>query len=190
MPGQTEQYQKAPNLVVTVSHYGTTTISSGFDGTKAWSLDARGRVTEPLNIDQMRIKRAADFYEPLDLKREYSSLEVTGKEKINGRDAYVVVGSVTGDLPEQLYFDAQSGMLLRKRTVLPTSVGLSPFEIDFDDYRDTGSGVKFPFLISMTPASPRTELVPRSVMRITKIQENIPIEDSKFRKPQPQPSAP
>ena len=54
--------------------------------------------------------------------------------------------------PEWLYFDAQTGLRLRKRTTLQTPAGNSPFQVTYGDYRDTGSGVKFPFLIRMDPA--------------------------------------
>ena len=80
-------------------------------------------------------------------------MTVTGIESVNNRDAYLVVGVPQGDSPESLYFDTQTGLLLRKQTVLPTPIGDSPFQMDFDDYRDTGSGVKFPFLIHMSPSN-------------------------------------
>ena len=102
---------------------------------------------------------------------------------MNGHDAYVVVGVPQGDAAERLYFDTQSGLLLRKQTVLPTPVGNSPFQMDFDDYRDTGSGVKFPFVIHMNPANPRTELAPNATLRVTKVEDNKPIEDARFVKP-------
>ena len=105
---------------------------------------------------------------------------------MNGRDAYVVVGVPQGDKPESLYFDTQSGLLLRKQTVLPTPVGDSPFQMDFEDYRDTGSGVKFPFVIHMNPANPRTELAPNATLRVTKVEDNAAIENAKFAKPAPQ----
>ena len=86
----------------------------------------------------------------------------------------MVVGVPQGDAAEWLYFDTQSGLLLRKQTVLPTPVGNSPFQMDFEDYRDTGSGVKFPFVIHMNPANPRTELAPNATLRVTKVEDNRP----------------
>jgi photosynthetic reaction center cytochrome c subunit len=186
MPARTERYQKAPNLLLNVYHTATYTIANGFDGARAWSQDVRGRVTEALQIDQGRAKRSSDFYEPLRLKEQYAKLEVAGVHTINGREAYVVVGHLDDDLPERLYFDTTTGLLLRRATALPTTAGESPFQIDYDDYRDTGSGVKIPFVIRMTPASPRTELVPQSMIRVVTVQDNIAIDDSKFARPQSQ----
>ena len=55
--------------------------------------------------------------------------------------------------------------------------------MDFDDYRDTGSGVKVPFLVHMSPSNSRTELAPEATLRVTKVEDNKPIDDSKFAKP-------
>ena len=182
-PAAVERSQKAPNLVVTTYRAPTYSISQGFDGTTAWSQDQAGRVTEPVTLDVARATRAADFYEPLNLKRQYAQITVRGIEKVNGRDAYLVVGIPQGDKPESLYFDTQTGLLLRKQTVLPTPIGDSPYQMDFDDYRDTGSGVKIPFLIHMNPANPRTELAPEATLRVSTVKDNAPIEDAKLVKP-------
>jgi hypothetical protein len=105
---------------------------------------------------------------------------------VNGREAYLVTGRLQGNAPpEHLYFDALNGLLLRKSAALPTPAGGSPFEITYDDYRDTGSGVKFPFVIRMDPSGPRIELDPTSTLLITKVQDNVAIDDAKLAKPAP-----
>jgi hypothetical protein len=182
-PAAVERYLKAPNLAVTIYRAPTYAISEGFDGTTAWSQNQAGRVTEPVKLDIARAARAADLYEPLNLKRQYAQMTVRGIETVNGRDAYLVVGVPQGDKPESLYFDTQTGLLLRKQTVLPTPIGDSPFQMDFEDYRDTGSGVKIPFVIHMNPANPRTELAPNATLRITKVEDNAAIDGAKFVKP-------
>jgi hypothetical protein len=186
-PAAVERYLKAPNLAVTVYKAPTYAIAQGFDGTTAWSQDQAGRVTEPVKLDVGRAARAADFYEPLNLKREYAQITVRGIEKVNGRDAYLVVGVPQGDKPESLYFDTQTGLLLRKQTVLPTPIGDSPFQMDFEDYRDTGSGVKVPFLIHLNPSTARTELAPNATLRVTKVEDNVAIDNARFAKPAPPP---
>ena len=77
-----------------------------------------GDISEPATMT--RAVRGADFYEPLDLKKEYAQLDVRGVERVNDRDAYVVVARPQGDLTERLYFDTQTGLLVRKWTVVPT----------------------------------------------------------------------
>lgn len=184
VPATIERSQKAPNLVVNTYRTPTYTISDGFDGTKAWSQDVRGRVTEPGATDQMRAKREADFYLPLDLKQAYTQMQVRRVANVNGHDAYVVIARPQGDRAERLYFDAQTGLLVRKWSALPTPVGDAPFQVDYEDYRDTGSGVKFPYLITMSPANPRTEPSTTATIRVTKVQDNAPLDSSKFAKPE------
>jgi hypothetical protein len=183
VPAIVEQYRKAPNLYVNVYRTPTFTISDGFDGKTAWAQDQNGRVTELPMPERARAAREADFYEPLNLKAQYTGLVVTGLESVNGRDALVLMGVPRGDNPEKLYFDAQSGLLLRKTTYLTTQTGGSPFRKNFDDYRPSGAGVKAPFTIVLDPAGPRMLLWPTATLRVTGIEENVPIDDAKFMRP-------
>jgi len=185
---QVEIYQKAPNLVLNVYHTDKFTIADGFDGTTSWAQNARGVVANDSGIDLARAKRNADFYVGLDLKSEYTRLTVTGTEKVNNRDAYVLTGIVRGAGPDRLYFDTQTGLLLRRLTLQPTPFGSTPTEVDYDDYREDGSGVKLPFVVRMTPGSAAAVLAVSSTIRVQKVQENPPVDDSKFVKPQSKPA--
>ena len=187
---QVEIYQKAPNLVLNVYRTDKFTIADGFDGTSSWAQNARGIVSNDSGIDLARAKRNADFYLGLDLKSEYTRLTVTGTEKVNNREAYVLTGIVRGAGPDRLYFDTQTGLLLRRLTLQPTPFGSTPTQVDYDDYRDDGSGVKLPFVVRMTPGSAGAVLAVSSTIRIQKVQENAPLDESKFVKPQPKPAAP
>ena len=183
---------KAPNLVVDVYKGTTLSTSNGFDGMAAWARGQNGNVTSLTagTPDAERAQRAAAFYEPLTLKDQYQALNVTGTDTINGRMAYVVTGALANDTPETLYFDAQTGFLLRKTSYLMTAAGRSPFQVDYDDYRDTGSGVKIPFVIHMLPADMRTEIDTTSTVRVTSVKDNVPLDSSIFVKPQPAPRPP
>jgi photosynthetic reaction center cytochrome c subunit len=189
VPATIEVDQKTPNLMVNIYHTPTYTISNGFDGAKAWSQDMRGRVTEPPNVDQGRAKRNADFYLPLNLKQQYTRTVVRGIERVNDRDVYVVIATPQGDLPERLYFDTQTGLLVRKETALPTPLGNNPMQVNYEDYRDTGSGVKFPYLITIYPANEDSVPATSATIRVTKVQDNAPLDNAKFAKPEAKPVA-
>jgi len=183
-PATLERSEKAPNLVVNTYRTPTYTIADGFDGTKAWTQDLKGKVTEPGPVDQMRAKRDADFYLPLDLKQAYPKMQVEGVDNVNSHEVYVVTAEPEGDREERLYFDMQTGLLVRRWSSLPTMVGAAPFQVDYEDYRDTGSGVRFPFLIQMNPASARLEPSSSITIRVTKVADNAPLDSSKFVKPE------
>jgi hypothetical protein len=187
---QVEIYQKAPNLVLNVYHTDKFTISDGFDGTTSWAQNARGIVTTDSGIDLARAKRNADFYLGLDFTNEYARLTVTGTEKVGNRDTYVMTGIARGAGPDRLYFDTQTGLLLRRLTLQPTPFGSTPTETDYDDYRDSGSGIKLPFLIRTIPGSASAVLAVSSTIRIQKVEDNVPMDSSKFIKPQSKPTPP
>lgn len=179
-PLQTEQYMKAPNLTVTLTHTPAGVTAEGFDGTTVWSQDAQGRVSEVTGVAESRAKRTADFYECLDLKHEYTVMTVQGITKVGDRKAYLVIGLPEGDSPERLFFDVRTGLLLRKITTVPTPVGDFPSGIDYEDYRDAGSGVKYPFLIRITGVSPTIS----STIHVQKVQDNVAIDNGMFAKPE------
>lgn len=144
MPARLERSQKTPNLVLDVYTTEKFTLADGFDGTAAWTKAQNGTVTSPApgSADAERAQRAASLYEPLTLKDEYQTMRVDGMTRVNGHDAYVVIGTPAADTPERLYFDAQTGLLLRKWSYVEPRPGRVPFQVDYDDYRNTNSGVK------------------------------------------------
>ena len=175
--GAMEFDAKAPNLNVLVLPAGNGTTVQGFDGTAAWAQDNRGRVTQATGVELDRAKRTADFYEPLDLKQEYTRMAVRGTQKIGDHDAYRVVGVPMGDSREQLFFDTQSGLLVRRVVVTATPLGNDPTYIDYGDYSDTGDGVKVPFLIETSTYTQKTTL------HLQKVQDNMQVDSGKFDKP-------
>jgi hypothetical protein len=187
LTAQFELYQKAPNLVVSTSKTDKFTLAEGFDGTKAWQQNARGVVTDIPNPYQGRAKRTFDLYESVDLKAEYTRLVVRPGGQINDHDTYVLIGMVNGDSAERLYFDMQSGLLLRKLTVAATPLGNVPSQIDYDDYRDTGGGVKIPFTIRLTPIQMGEALATSSTIHVQKVQDNAGVDASKFTRPASKP---
>lgn len=176
--GTFEEYDKAPNLHAMFAHTpnGQTT-ATGFDGTSAWTQNANGVVSEANGTALARAKRAADFYEPLDLKQEYSRLMVRGINKVGDRDAYLVIGVPDGDAPERLYFDTQTGLLLRRVTTLQNMVIATPTQTDYLDYRDA-NGVKYPSTIKIADVAGSPAY---AVLHVQKIEFHV--DDSKLPKP-------
>jgi photosynthetic reaction center cytochrome c subunit len=183
-PATVEILQKAPNFVFRTAKTKDLTQLSGTDAKGPWVQDARGRVNAPgIALERARETRNADFYEALDIAKNFPKLTVDGIEKIEMSEAYVVVGVPADGVPVRMYFDTKSGLLLRKYTLTPTQTGPSPYQIDYADYRDAGHGVKYAYQIHMEPAGPRTELATHSTIRISKIEENVALDDARFTRP-------
>jgi len=75
-----------------------------------------------------------------------------------------------------LYFDPQSGLLVRLVRYSASPIGRVPTQIDYSDYRDV-SGIKFPFKYTFS------WLDGRDVFQLTDVKTNVPIDAAKFGKP-------
>ncbi|HUR80039.1 MAG TPA: c-type cytochrome [Thermoanaerobaculia bacterium] len=94
----------------------------------------------------------AYFFDAATLRDRYANVKTIGVDTIRGRNVYVVEAEPKdGGRPERLFFDALSGLLLRRHRETPTLVGMLPEEIDYDDYR-TVDGLAVPFLVQWSRA--------------------------------------
>jgi photosynthetic reaction center cytochrome c subunit len=124
----------------------------------------------------------ADLYFAVHVKMLYEKFGVEAGEKIDGHDTYLVVGRSEGQPPLRLYFDRQTGLLLRLVRYAETPLGRNPTQIDYANYREV-NGVKVPF--RWTLARPGN----RFTIQIEQTQQNVPVDDSKFAPPPPPPAA-
>ena len=104
-------------------------------------------------------------------------------DKIDGHDVYLVTGTAkNGSGVDRLYFDAQSGLLLRATTNMNSVLGSFPEITTFEDYRDV-SGVKVAYTVR--ESSPEGD----KVYKFDSVQINAPVEDARFQQPPPKPPA-
>jgi hypothetical protein len=100
------------------------------------------------------------------------------KDKLDGRDVYVITGVRPDKIRERLYFDAETGLLLRRVSYLDTPVGVIPDEIDYEDYRDV-DGVKVPFTVKIYTVGG----VWSGTRKFTDVKLNAPLDATRFSKP-------
>jgi photosynthetic reaction center cytochrome c subunit len=173
-------YAKAPDKRLSIVRLAGGDSVTAFDGKQGWlSVPGRVHVMSGAENDGARID--ADLYFPAHLKKLYRRFSVDSGEKIDGHDTYMVVGRTEDQPPLRLYLDKESGLLLRLIRYVETPLGRNPTQIDYADYRDS-NGVKIPF--RWTLARPGN----RFTIQIEQVQQNVPIDDSKFAPP-PQPPA-
>lgn len=94
----------------------------------------------------------------------------------------VVQGNGPRDLLVTLYFDHDSGLLLRVIRFSKSPIGRFPTQIDLTDYRDVG-GIKMPFRMTFA------WLNGRDAIRLNEVRTNVPIDPLVFGKPAAQQSA-
>ena|ERR1041385_653333 len=129
--------------------------------------------------DIARARNAYQLFSFLKLKDQYTRLRSGGRDRVGDRDAYVVLANRSDTELERLYFDVETGLLLRRISYLRTMVGIIPQQWDFEDYRDV-DGVKMPFTIRLSTVDAGNVF---SVRKFTEIKLNGTVDDSKFVRP-------
>lgn len=145
---------------------------------KGWEKNAYG-VNELSGQQLEDVKLSLALFGNLKLKEQFLKLEVTGKEKISNRDVYVLNATREDQKREHLYFDSESGLLLRRVADTSTMVGVIPEQIDFEDYRAVDE-VKLPATVHFAAIDTQN---PTSTRKIDRVEFNVPVDDSLFNKP-------
>jgi hypothetical protein len=169
--------QSGPDSVLAILTTPAGTIERGFDGTAGWEKGPRGvRELGPDEINYLR--RYPALYTDLKLKDQFSRISFGGKPKIDGRDVYQLRATSISGKRESLFFDVETGLLVRRTTSTTTPVGTIPEQVDFSDYRDV-DGLKLPFTIKVSSIDPTYSVV----RKFTEIKLNPSIDAKRFNKP-------
>lgn len=183
-----EVYAKAPDQRTTVAHVpigdGTTKESiTTYDGRAGWIYTPNTLV--PMltltggNLDGAEVD--AEFSFPGEIKRALTNWRAGFPEtSIDDHDVQVIEGMSAGKSLVKLYFDKNSGLLVRQVRYAETVVGLNPTQVDYSDYREV-SGVKLPFRWTVTWTDGQ------STFDMNELQANVPIDAAKFAKPSANP---
>lgn len=173
-----EIYAKAPEERTTVIHRLDGVWTTTTDGSQGWVsepgrpvplLDLTGLFLDGVNVD-------AQMSFPAQIKTYFSSMRVGFPSSINDKKVQLVQGLSAGKSVVNLYFDDESGLLVRLVRFTDEPLGQSPTEMDYGDYRLV-AGVKMPFQITAT------WLDGRAKMALTQIQPNVAIDAAKFGNP-------
>ena len=174
--GTIELSEKAPDRILSEIRISGILFRQGFDGTVGWSDDPQNGLHEQTGVELAEARRDADFYHPLDLRKLYTRLTVVDMEKVNDRDAYKVEAEIPDDAPDEIYFDAASGLPARVLNHRHTPQGVIDFVEDFDDYREV-DGIKRPYIIREVSGE---QVV---TIHVTQVRHNVLLDDSVFAKP-------
>ena len=131
-------------------------------------------------LEGVKLDAALSF--PGRVKQALGKWRVGSPGIIDDRKVLVVQGTTAGGMIATLYFDPESGLLVRLRRYSASPVGRIPTQFDVSDYREV-AGVKMPFRWTMT------WLDGRENVELSDVQANVAIDAAKFTKPMP-PKAP
>jgi len=172
-------FAKAPGQRTTIVHTLLGDSTRTFDGRAGW-IAAADRPVPLLALtgkDLDGLKLDAELSFPAGIKQALGQLR-TGfpKTAIGGRDVQIIQGTGAGGSRVKLFFDKESGLLVRVVRYTETAVGVVPTQTDYSDYREV-AGVKMPFhwTVTWTDGQSTTEL--------SAVQPNVLIDAAKFAKP-------
>ena len=171
-----EIFTQVPDHRAVINHLTEGDSVVAFDGHAGW-IGIPGRpVREMHGADIHAARMDADLQFPLHIQQMFPELHVEYPEKIAGREAYVLFCVRQDQPPVKLYFDEQSGLLVRLVRYAETPLGVDPTQIDYADYRGV-DGVQVPFRVTISqPGSSWT-------IRLEGVRQNVPIDAARFAKP-------
>jgi outer membrane lipoprotein-sorting protein len=183
LPGTIEIIQKTPNkthtlLQIDLSAVGAPPlhIEQFFDGTNGFVMNSmQGDSDMPAR--QLENSRNNAFPSMLlTYKEKDVALEVLPKSTINGREAVGLKATPKGGSPIQIFFDAETYLLLRSVVLIDTPDGATAEQTsDSSDYR-TVDGIKVAFqVMNKNPLQTVT-------IKLEKVEHNVPLNDALFVK--------
>jgi outer membrane lipoprotein-sorting protein len=171
-----EVISKAGNKRISVTHMPNGDSITAFDGSNGW-LGNPGRPPRDMSAGEAdAAKLDADLQFAVHLKDTFGEFRVGHPEKIGDAQCVALIGVRKDQPPVRLWFDAESGLLVRMVRYAETPLGRNPTQIDYADYRDV-EGVKTP--LKWTLARPGG----RFTIQVTDVQQNVPVDDARFEKP-------
>jgi outer membrane lipoprotein-sorting protein len=169
---------KRPNMMRREAIVGGQKMVNAFDGNSLWMAVGSMPPQEAPGPQAAYAKQDAEFDSVfVDYKDKGNRIELMGKEKLGGSDAYRVRVTKKGGPPQDYYLDAATG--LEKKISISLEQGGTAMTIvtELSDYREV-DGRMVPFairqLVNGTPTASTT---------IDKVEFNVPVDDSEFRMP-------
>lgn len=172
---------KRPNMIRMEFTIQGQNIVQAFDGENGWMIMPLMGVKDPQKMsddDVKEMKEQADFDGPLvDYKDKGNTVELMGKEDVEGTSAYKIkVTLKTGDV-RYIYIDADSFLELKTSTMIKREGNEMQIDSYSGDYKEV-NGLMLPFSIE-------TKMKDQTISQITvdKVEMGVAIDDSVFKMP-------
>ena len=179
-PVRLVELHKRPDKLRRNISTGGNTIVFAYDGSTAWqvfSSQKKGASTAPPDL-ALELKEEADVDGPLvNYKEKGITLELAGKEKLNGKDVYNLKMTLKEGQVRNIYLDARTFLEVKETGSFEERGKKVDFVTLFKNYRPV-QGVLFPYVIEQTTGDEEAQ-----VTRLQKLEINMPIADSVFTMP-------
>ena len=175
-----EIFGKAPNQHSMVIQTFSGPSSTTYDGRAGWISVPEAFSPVPLRslagaeLEGARLDAMLAF--PGQIKQALTDWRGAIPSALGDLDVQVIQGTEPGGVPVKLYFDDESGLLLRQVRYTETPLGRNAWQIEYADYREV-NGVKMPF--KQTLLSPSAQ----AVVELTDVQANAAVDATRFARP-------
>jgi hypothetical protein len=139
-----ELFQARPNRFLSRAEIpGMGTISSGYDGTTAWSINPM-QGPQVIQGDPLKaVLQQADFAAAEFPASSFSAMETVGESQVAGRACWNVRLVHSGGSESHSCFDKETGLLIGITMSQATEMGSIPVQVRLEEYRDF-DGVRMP----------------------------------------------
>lgn len=184
-PVPVDLYAKAPNMRATVIHMRGGDSSTIYNGREAWAAGPQdltpvtlislvGAAMEGTRLDAQLAFPGQIKQVLTDWRTGFPAL------RIDNRPVDIVEGKTPEGSGVKLYFDKETGLLVRSVRYSKTAVGTVPISVVYSDYRDVpGLGVKLPYTFVVTWTNGR------GTYKLTALEPNTAIDAARFGRPTP-----
>jgi hypothetical protein len=177
--GTFELYEAAPNkqLLTGTLPPPLGSVTQAVDGDTGWVRNQNG-VFDMSGNSGAQAKLEANFYLDTRLKDQFKDMAVSGRSREGNREFYVIDATRPDSTTEKLFFDVQTGFLVRRSWETRTFFGVLSSATDFDNYKKVGS-IWLPFTVR------RIRNGTTFMQQIAEYKLNVKMEDTMFKKPAP-----
>ena len=135
---------------------------------------------EPTPAEEVKASQVdLDLAGPLvDYKSKGHTVELLGKEDMEGTDVYKVKVNTKDGVIQTYYLDAETGYVIKASTKKKIGEKETDSVVLLSNYKKTDDGYVFPYTIEQT-----AEGAGKVIINITKVQTNVPVDESVFVMP-------
>ena len=179
LSGKISGWRKEPDTTLTVLEFPLFgTLKKGFDGQTRWVQTPAGTVSDENAEEEIaEMERDAEVFSAGRIKSLFESMKLDYNARLSGREVRVIEGKPVKGPAERLFFDVESGLLLRwDMARKQNNRGRVFVKVHLDDYKDV-DGLKVPHKVRFAFESFNF------TVQVEKLENNIEIDDAIFRKP-------
>lgn len=178
--GTFESYEaQQPGRICSLMKFGNgAEAAGGFDGEVGWARNSQTGLRRLTGEELVDVKRGAQMPEEINFQTFFTQFDLKGRVKVNGREAYAIVGSSPDGSPWTMYFDAKTWLRTRLDWTHKIAQGSESMQVYYDDYRELEN-----FKIKCPSRIKETSLGYTIVQWVDSIQINVPIDPAVLKAP-------